>query len=598
MLSTENKTSMTRITRLFDILDYCKERFDSEKIILAGKEGKTWKEYSIAQYVEYSNLVSLGLLTLGIKKDDKIAIISNSMPEWNFLDMGILQIGAINVPIYPTISEADHKYIINHCDAEYVFISGYDMLRRIEKILPECSNIKKVFTMKPMNGYESLYDIIELGRNSVDKIDLAAYKAAVSPDDLATLIYTSGTTGIPKGVMLTHYNIVSNVMGVAHIPPVTDSAKALSYLPLCHIYERMIVYLWQYSGLGIYYAESIVRIADNLREIKPHIMCSVPRLLEKTLDKILDAEKRLKGFSKWVFRKSVELAERYEYDGSNGWFYEFKRSIADKLVYSKWREALGGNMKTVVSGGAAISDRLSRIFICAGIKLHPGYGLTETSPVIAVTTNRAGEYGIGATGGIMAQVEVKIDTDGEILTKGPSLMKGYYKSQELTDEVIDADGWFHTGDLGRIEGGTLLRIIGRKKAFFKNSFGKYVNPLLVENFLRDSSFIDNAMVVGEGEKYTAALIVPNFTMLTQWCKENNVSYTSTSDIIKSEQVISMFKSEINNINKQLSSTEKVSNFTLLEKEWTVDSGELSAALKVKRFVVAEKYKNEIAEMFK
>ncbi len=593
-----NATDKSRVTRLFDILSYCKEHFDNDKTILAGKENKVWKEYSIKQYIEYSNLVSYGLLSLGIKKGDKIAIISNSMPEWNFLDMGILQIGAVGVPIYPTSSESDHRYILAHCDANYVFLSGFDMMRRIERILPDCNNIRKVFTMTPTSGYESLYDIIEQGRKAHNDFDLEALKASVSPDDLATLIYTSGTTGVPKGVMLSHYNIVSNVMGVAHIPPVTDHDRALSYLPLCHIYERMIIYLWQYSGLGIYYAESIVRIADNLKEVKPHIMCSVPRLLEKTLDKILDTEKKLKGISKWLFRQSVKLAEKYEYDGANGWFYEFKRSIFDKLIYKKWREALGGNLVTVVSGGAAISDRLSRIFICAGMKIHPGYGLSETSPVIAVTTNHPGEYGIGCTGGVMAQVEMKIAPDGEILTKGPSKMLGYYKAPDLTAEVIDEEGWFHTGDLGRLENGTLLRIIGRKKAFFKNSFGKYVNPLLVENFLRDSSFIDNAMVVGEGEKFTAALIVPNFAQLTQWGKENNINYSSPHDLVKHKTVIELYKKEVNEINKQLSSTEKVSNFTLMEKDWSVDSGELSAALKVRRFFVAEKYKEEIAAMFK
>ena len=589
---------MSEVTRIFDILDHYLENYPEKKDALVGKENKQWRKYSIQEYIENANNVSYGLLSLGIRKGDKIAVISSSMPEWNFLDMGTLQIGAVNVPIYPTISENEHKYILNHCDAQYVFLSGFDMLRRIEKIIPECPNIKTVFTLKPLNNYKSLYDICKLGIENHDKFDLNAIKASVKPDDLASIIYTSGTTGTPKGVMLSHNNLVSNFMGVVHIPPFTSQRRALSFLPLCHVYERMIIYMYQYLGIGVYYAESIVRVIDNLQEIRPDVMCSVPRLLEKIIDKIIDTGKKLRGVKKRIFFWALNLAERYEFDRKNGCIYEIKRSIADHLVYSKWRNAFGGNLRIIVSGGAAVSEKLSRIYTCAKIMIFPGYGLTETSPVIAVATFKQGQYGFGSGGGIMAQVKVKLAPDNEILTKGPSLMLGYYKAPELTKEAIDEEGWFHTGDLGKIENETLLKIIGRKKSFFKNSFGKYINPVVVENFLKESTFIDNAMVVGEGQKYTAALIVPNFTQLRQWCSKQEIQDLSPEEMVSNTDVIELYKKEINIVNRQLSSTEKVSNFTLLAKEWTIDSGELSAALKVKRFFVAEKYKQQIDDMFK
>ncbi len=589
---------MASVTRIFDLLTHYKERCPDKKDALAGKENKKWVMYSIDDYIHNSNFVSYGLLKLGLKKGDKIAVISNSMPEWNFLDMGALQIGVVNVPIYPTISESEHKYILNHCDAECVFVSGFDMLRRIETIITECPNIRNVYTLKPMKGYQDLYSIMELGKQNAAKYDLNAIKNSVSKDDVATMIYTSGTTGTPKGVMLSHYNLVSNFMGVAHIPPFNPKGRAISYLPLCHVYERMIIYMYQYQCLSLYYAESIPRLADNFKEVKPNVMCSVPRLIEKTYDKILNTGRQLKGVKKKIFFRAVAIAEKYEHDGKNGCFYEFERKIADMLVYKQWRAALGGNLKIIVSGGAAISDKLSRVFTCAGMYIFPGYGLTETSPVIAVATFKKGQYGFGSVGGVMAQNQVKISEDGEILTKGPSLMLGYYKSPELTKEVIDDDGWFHTGDLGKLENDNKLTISGRKKSIFKNSFGKYINPDYVENFLKESTFIDNAMVVGENQKYCAALIVPDFMHLNKWCKQNDIAIDSLKNIVENKKVIEFFKTEILAINKNLSSTEKVSNFVLIPSEWTVDSGELSAALKVKRFYVSKKYEYEISSMFK
>ena len=588
---------MTTITRIFDILPYVKEKYPGKSDILACKIDGAWKKYSIDDYTNYSNLVSHGLLSMGIKKGDKVVMISNSIPEWNFLDMGLLQIGAINVPIYPTLSESDQKYMINHCDADYIFVNGKDMVARVEQLLPECNRIKKVYSLLPTAGYESLYDIMEAGKTHQQKFDLEEIKQSIDKDDIATIIYTSGTTGVSKGVMLSHYNIVSNFLGVANILPMCEHSKALSYLPLCHIYERMMIYTYQYSGLGIYYAENIARIVDNMKEVQPSIMCSVPRLFEKMMNKIMATGNKLTGIAKIVFFWAVKLAEQYEYDGAKGFMYELKRKIAYNLVYKKWRDAIGGNIAVIVSGGAALNERLCRMYTCAKMVVYQGYGLTETSPVIAVTAFRKGCYGYGSTGGILPAVKVKIADDGEILTKGPSLMKGYYKNPDLTKETIDEQGWFHTGDIGKIEDETLLFITGRKKSFFKNSFGKYINPVVVETLLTESEFIDNAIVVGEGQKYTAALIVPNFAELHKWCKDNAMTFSSNKDMVEDKRVINMYRGIIFEINKNLSSTEKVSNFRLMATEWTVITGELSATLKVRRNMVIDRYKDLINSMF-
>lgn len=589
---------MARIRRIFDLLENYHQRYPYLKDALVGKVHKNWIKYSVDDYIANSNYVTIGLLELGLKKGDKIAIISSSMPEWNFLDMGSLQAGIINVPIYPTISESEHKYIINHCDAKYIFTSGYDMLRRIETILPECKNIEKVYTLNKVEGYDNINSIIELGKKNIDKYNLDEIKDSISEDDIATLIYTSGTTGIPKGVMLTHSNLVSNFLGVSHIPPFIPGTKALSYLPLCHVYERMIIYMYQYLGISIYYAESIPRISQNFLEVEPAVMCSVPRLIEKTFDKIVNTGNKLKGLKKRIFLWALRLAEEFTFDKQKNVFYKIKHFFADKLVYYQWRKALGGNMKIIVAGGASITERLIRIFTCAGIFIFPGYGLTETSPVIAVTTFRPNQLQFDAVGGIMPQNEVKIAPDKEILTRGPSVMKGYYKNEELTKESIDEDGWFHTGDIGKIIHGNTLVISGRKKSIFKNSFGKYINPDFVENKLKESSFIDNAMVVGENEKYCAALITPNFMSLNSWCIENEYKFDNFEEMVKSKEVIKKYKEVVLEINQDLSSTEKVSNFVILPTEWTIDSGELSAALKIKRAFLYKKYDEEINSMFK
>lgn len=590
---------MTEVKRIFDLLPYMVEKYPDLKNAIVTKSNDEWIECSIQKYKEMADLISYGLLSLGVRKGDKIASISSSRTEWNWLDMGIMQIGAVHVPIYPTISEDDHRYILAHSETKYVFTSGVDMLRRIEHLIPEVPNVAELFTFDEREGVRQLEHVIELGRKDKENFNLEEYSAAVDATDLATMIYTSGTTGTPKGVMLSHRNLVHNFTSVSWImesklPPYS---KIFSYLPLCHVYERMINYSYQYLGYSINYAESIAKISDNLKEIKPDMMCSVPRLMEKTYDKIIMSGRKLTGIKKQLFFWAVNLGHKYELDRANGWWYHLKLSIADKLIFSKWRAALGGQLQIIVSGGAAIQPRLARIFTAAKIDIMEGYGLTESSPVIAVNNFEPNGREFGTVGPPTRGVEVKIAKDGEVLTKSPCVMMGYYKAPELTKEVIDDDGWLHTGDMGELTPKGLLKITGRKKAIFKNSFGKYINPEFVENKLKESPFIDNAMVVGENQKFAAALIIPNFGHLRSWCKVKNIEYSLNEEMIQLPRIKDRIKKEISEINKGLGSSEKISNFELMAYEWSVDTGELSAALKIRRHFVFKKYNKEIDRLF-
>lgn len=590
---------MTDVKRIFDLLPFMQEKYPELDNALVTKSRGEWVSCSVQKYAEMANLVSYGLLSLGVRKGDKIASISNSRTEWNWLDMGIMQIGAVHIPIYPTISEDDHRYILAHSETKFVFTSGVDMLRRIEHIIPEVPNVAELFTFDDRDGVRQLEDVIDLGRKAQEDFNLDEYKAAVDHTDLATMIYTSGTTGTPKGVMLSHQNLVHNFTSVSWImeQKLQPHAKIFSYLPLCHVYERMISYSYQYLGYSINYAESIAKISDNLKEVKPDMMCSVPRLLEKTYDKIIANGRKLTGIKKQLFFWAVNLGHRYELNRANGWVYHLKLSIADKLIFSKWRAALGGNLSIIVSGGAAIQPRLARVFTAAGIDLMEGYGLTETSPVIAVCNYAENGREFGTVGPPTRGVDVKIDSDGEICTKSPSVMMGYYKAPELTAEVIDEEGWFHTGDMGEITPEGRLKITGRKKAIFKNSFGKYINPEFVENKLKESAFIDNAMVVGENQKFAAALIIPNFGHLRSWCKVKGIEYSLNEEMIEQQVIKERIKKELSIINKSLGSSEKISNFKLMAYEWTVDTGELSAALKIRRHYALKKYNQDIERLF-
>ncbi|MEJ2594915.1 MAG: long-chain fatty acid--CoA ligase [bacterium] len=540
--------------------------------------------------------ISQGLLSLGIRKGDKIATISNNRPEWNFLDMGILQIGAVHVPIYPTISQADYKYILTHSEVKYVFIAGQELLRKIEDILPEISTIEGSFTFNKTEGYRHLGELLEMGRNSGKLDEVKRIKSNVAEDDTATLIYTSGTTGFPKGVMLTHKNMLSNVKAAEWIFPVDQTSRGLSYLPLCHVYERTVNYILQYKGVSIYYAENIGTIVDNIQEVKPHIMTTVPRLLEKVYDKILAKGRTLKGLKKQIFFWAVNLGLRYEYDKPLRVIYNLQLSIADKLVFSKWRDAFGGNMRSIVSGGAALQPRLARVYNAAGIPVVEGYGMTESSPVIAVNTFEKGQRKIGTVGPPLKNLEVKISEAGEILAKGPSIMKGYYKEPEMTAETI-VDGWLHTGDVCIIDKDGMLKITGRVKEIFKTSMGKYISPVLLENKIKESPFIDQIMVIGENQKFAAALIVPDFDHMRSWCRIKKIPYSTNQEMINNKDFRNRIKKEIDCFNKDFGDTEQIKKFELIDHEWTIESGEITANLKLKRNLIHEKYADVIAKIF-
>jgi long-chain acyl-CoA synthetase len=582
--------------RIFDLLPRYEELFKPKENVLAGKVNGEWVLHDIKKYRQTADYISYALMKLGVGKDDKIATISNNRPEWNFVDMGIMQIGAVHVPIYPTISANDYQYILKHAGVKYIFVSGKDIIRKIGSVIKDIDSIKGVYTFTDVDGYEHLDQLIELGKENVNEDKLFSIKQTISKDDVATLIYTSGTTGFPKGVMLSHDNILSNVKACYKIFPVDETSRGLSYLPLCHVYERMVNYVLQYKGVSIYYAENMATIVDNIQEVKPHIMTTVPRLLEKVYDKIMAKGRKLKGLQKQIFFWAVNLGLRYQYDRSDRILYNIQLKIANKLVFSKWREAFGGNMKSIVSGGAALQPRLSQVYNAAGIPVVEGYGMTESSPVIAVNTYVPGQRKIGTVGPPLNNVEVKISSEGEILVSGPNVMKGYFKDHDMTDLAI-SDGWLHTGDVGIIDEDGMLKITGRVKEIFKTSMGKYISPVLLENKIKESPFIDQIIVLGENEKFAAALIVPDFEHLRSYCRIKGIDYTSNEEMIKEKVIIDRYKKEIACFNKQFGDTEKIKKFDLIDHEWTIETGEITANLKLKRSLIMNKYKNEIEKLF-
>lgn len=585
---------MDKVTRIFDLLPYCKEKYNLPDSI-AGKESGVWIKYSIDQYIEKANNVSYGLLKLGLKKGDKIASITNNRPEWNILDMGILQIGAVHIPIYPTISDNDYRYILSHAEVKFIFVEGEEMFRRIKHIVPDIPSLQAIYTFKNLHGHQHLNELIELGAENQKPQELEEIKSSIDEKDIATIIYTSGTTGQPKGVLLCHNNLISNVMATAHIPPFGKGSRALSYLPLCHIYERMINYMFQYRGIALYYAENIGTISQNLQEINPQIMTTVPRLLEKVYDKIVLKGRKLKGIKKQIFFWAINVGLKYKIN-NRSFIYNVQLHFARKLVFKKWKEALG-NIDIIVSGGAALQPRLNQVFWAAGFRILEGYGLTETSPVIAVSNLDPGGVKFGTVGPVLKNVEVKIAEDGEILCKGPSVMVGYYKADELTKEVIDKDGWFHTGDIGRLEENNLLRITDRKKLIFKTSFGKYIAPQPIENKFKESPFIDNMMVIGENQKFAAAIIVPDFTHLKSWCEVKGIEYTTNEEMVKLPRIKKRYQKEISKFNEFFGDTEKIRKIEILGHEWTVRTNELSATLKPRRSFLCEKYRGLIDSIY-
>ncbi|MFT2009212.1 long-chain fatty acid--CoA ligase [Pontibacter sp. 13R65] len=584
------------VTRTFDLLSHQLRKYPQPDC-LAAKVNNNWVKHSTQDVQDKANQISLGLRKLGIKKDDKVAIISFNRPEWVLVDFGIQQLGAVSVPMYPTITVEDYRFIFNDAGVSVVFVADSALYNKVSAATAGMSSIQGIYTFDQVQGASHWSEVAQLGEHD-DPEELEPLKAAVAPDDILTLIYTSGTTGNPKGVMLTHNNLVSNLLGAMPYVPVDHTHRALSFLPLSHVFERMLLYLYFYAGVSIYYAESIEKVADNLREVQPHVFATVPRLLEKVYDKIVAKGMELTGIKRKLFFWALELGLKYDTQANQGWLYEQQLKLANKIIFNKWREALGGNVRAVVSGGAALQPRLARVFWAAQIRVMEGYGLTETSPVIAVNRWEPENNMIGTVGPAIDGVEVKISPeDGEILTRGPHIMKGYYKQPELTAEIIDRDGWLHTGDIGEIIGGKYLKITDRKKEMLKTSGGKYIAPQMIENKLKESVLIEQTMVVGDGQKYAAALIVPSFAGLQDYCQFKGITYTTDEDMITKPEILEKFQREIDKANEQLAQFETIKKFKLLPKLWTIESGELTPKLSVKRRIITARYSNEINSMY-
>lgn len=580
---------MQEITRLFDFPYYQLEKFNLKKSLVTKYNGE-WVATSTQEYIDKANAISRALLRLGVKPNDKIALISmTNRTEWNIMDIGILQIGAQNVPIYPTISEEDYAYVLNHSEAKYVFVSCTEVFDKVNAVKATTPHLKDVYSFDVLENCKNWSEILELGTDTANQNEVEKLKDKVKPDDLATLIYTSGTTGRPKGVMLTHNNVVCNAIESSKRLPIDyGNTTCLSFLPVCHIYERMMMYLYQYAGVTIYFAESMDKISDNLKECAPHVMTAVPRLLEKVYDKIIAKGTELTGIKKKLFFWAVEVGLKYEPYGQNGWWYEQQLAMARKLIFSKWKDGLGGNLSLIASGSAALQPRLARIFNAAGFGVMEGYGLTETSPVVSVNDMRDGGFKIGTVGKLLANTEVKIAEDGEICVKGPQVMLGYYKDAEKTAEVIK-DGYFHTGDIGEIDTDGFLKITDRKKEMFKTSGGKYVAPQLLENRFKQSRFIEQIMVVGEGEKMPAALIQPDFEFLRNWAKMHDIEVGDNKKMVQNEKVNARFQEEVDAANESFAKWEKVKQFRLTPDVWSIDDGHLTPTMKLKRKIVKEKY---------
>ena len=583
------------VTRLFDLLNHGKQVYGKNSVI-ASKQNDSWIEFNIDAYAENASNISFGLMALGLGKGDKVATISNNRPEWNFVDMGVSQAGMVHVPIYPTISNEEYQHILKHSESKVVFISDRQLYSNIKPIADTIPGIIGVYLFNKVDGIPNWEEVLAIGKENAQKLSaqFQEIKDSVRPADTASIIYTSGTTGLSKGVMLSHENFLSNVEACQSLFPLGPGDMSLSFLPLSHVYERMVNYYYQFKGVSIYYAENMGTIGENLKELRPTVFVAVPRVIERTYDKIIAKGKDLTGIKKQLFFWAVNLGYRYKEEG-NGFFYMLQLKLARKLIFSKWKDALGGRLKFIISGGAALQPRLARVFYAAGIPIYEGYGLTETSPVIAA--NQAvipGNLMFGSVGTVINNIEVKIADDGEILMGGPSLMQGYYKSPEQTAEAIDTEGWFHTGDIGKFEKGKFLVITDRKKEMFKLSSGKYIAPQVIENKLKESFFIEQVMVVGENEKFASAIVSPNFSFLHDWCSRHKIHFENNQELIQKPEVIKRYQREINEINSQTGQHEQIKRFRLVPDSWSPQTGELSPTLKLRRRVVYEKY-SEILE---
>lgn len=578
--------------RLFDFPYYQLEHYPLEKALITKYDGK-WVPTSTQEYINKANTISRALIRMGVQANDKVALISSTnRTEWNICDIGIMQTGAQDVPVYPTISEEEYQYVLNHSECVYCFVSDKEVYDKVMAIKANVPSLKEVYTFNEVEGAKNWSEVLELGKDDSNQEEVEKRMAAIKEDDLATLIYTSGTTGRPKGVMLSHKNIASNAkFSAERLPIVNGKSSGLSFLPVCHIYERMLHYMYQYCGVELYFAESLETISDNLKEVKPEVMTAVPRVLEKVYDKIYAKGGELTGIKKALFFWAIDLGLKFEPYGQNGWWYETQLKLANKLIFSKWREALGNNLKAIASGSAPLQPRLARVFNAAQIPVMEGYGLTETSPVVSVNEMQNKGFKIGTVGRPLSQTEVKIAEDGEILVKGPQVMLGYFKDEEETKKVMEG-GYFHTGDIGEIDDEGFLKITDRKKEIFKTSGGKYVAPQLIENVMKQSRFIEQIMVIGEGEKMPAAFIQPDFEFIKEWGKLKNHNLpTDHKELVKNQEVIDRVQEEVDFYNERFGQWEKIKKFELVPDVWNIEDGQLTPTMKMKRKVIKEMYKD-------
>ncbi|MFV0521094.1 MAG: AMP-dependent synthetase/ligase [Mangrovibacterium sp.] len=586
------------VTRTFDLLERALHSFQREDA-LGGKHGNEWYTYSTQEYYDNAHYFALAMLELDFKPGDKIATVTGNRPEWNFVDLGLAMAGLVHVPIYPTIGDEEYRYILHHAEVKLVIAGDKKLVNTLSPFMQELDELQEIYTFEEVVGHKHFDELLKIGSEASEqsKKMLQTTKEEAKPNDLVTIIYTSGTTGQPKGVMLSHGNLVSNFKAHSQVHNLGIEHRALSFLPLCHVYERSMNYHFQYNGMGVYYVSSLGQIVSAIKEIAPHMFNCVPRLLERIYDGFVSKGKDFSGLKKKIYFAAINASERFEYHKRLSLMTKTKRKIYDKLVYSKWREALGGNTQLIISGGAALQPRIARLFGMAGLPVMEGYGMTESSPVIAVNSPNTNEMMIGTVGPVLSGTELKIADDGEILTRGSHVMLGYYKEPELTTEVIEPDGWLHTGDIGMLVDGKYLKITDRKKEIFKMSGGKYIAPQMIENMLKESFFIEQVMVIGENQKFASALISPNYDYLHDWCSKNKIRYRNNAELIENKQVIECLKQEVQNTNKKLGQHEQIKRIRLVIDEWSSQTGELSPTLKLRRKQVTDKYTDIINEIY-
>lgn len=586
---------MIEFKRIFDVITYQQENFAKEDC-LAGKVNGQWVRYNTHTVVDYMNTVSMALAGYGIKKGDAISIVGNNRPEWNFIDLGIMQIGGVTVPIYPTISEEDYVYIMNNAAVKLLFVSSRELYEKMLSIKSRIPSIQEIFTFDVVDGAVHWKEFLKQAEKC-DISEVASISKTIDQHDIACMIYTSGTTGFPKGVMLSHYNVVENMKSVFDVLPINEKHTALSFLPLNHVFEKLVIYCYFMKGVSVYYAESMDTIGENLREVKPHFFTCVPRLLEKVYERIVSKGLELKGVKKGLFFWALRVGEKWDGQRKQGPLFNLQLKLARKLIFSKWKEALGGNIFAICSGAAPLNAKIGRVFSAAGIVVMEGYGLTETSPVISVNRYDLEGNMLGTVGPVVPGVSVKIAEDGEILCKGPNVMVGYYKLPDKTSEAIDKEGWLHTGDIGEFVNGKFLKITDRKKELFKTSGGKYVAPQPLENKFKESFFIEQMMVIGDGRKFVSALIVPSFANLKSWCEKSGLTCNTNETMITDHKVLEKYQQVVDEKNKEFGHTDQIKKFRLMADEWTVQGGQLTPTMKLKRKVIIEKYRDLIEGMY-